>query len=211
MGYLFCATGSMGFKNNLPLEEIVEQLVHASHLSQLCNVVFMIAASPQTCPANIGKGCGDDWEGEFFPGIPKIKYESPSSKSPLAFKWYNAEEEILGKKMSVFPFSLLSLSPLSQLLLLFLLLRISIPKFISGFSCSSCSLSSVHIFYAVAKKKTFSQLQWRKRSKRPCIMLLNGLWRSGGMAQISIQTLVVGLQYRYYQSFLEATLYGDLP
>ncbi|THG12867.1 hypothetical protein TEA_007936 [Camellia sinensis var. sinensis] len=59
----------------------------------------VIAASPQTCPANIGKGCGDDWEGEFFPGIPKIKYEGPSSKSPLAFKWYNGEEEILGKKM----------------------------------------------------------------------------------------------------------------
>ncbi|CAL5375133.1 unnamed protein product [Camellia sinensis] len=58
-----------------------------------------IAASPQTCPADIGKGCGDDWEGEFFPGIPKIKYEGPSSKSPLAFKWYNGEEEILGKKM----------------------------------------------------------------------------------------------------------------
>ncbi|KAL7193317.1 hypothetical protein ACSBR2_025013 [Camellia fascicularis] len=107
-GLQFCATGSLGFKNNLPLEEIVEQL---------------IVASPQTCAANIGKGYGDDWEGEFFPGIPKIKYESPSSKSPLAFKWYNAEEEILGKKMSVFPFSLLSLSPLSQLLLLFLLLR----------------------------------------------------------------------------------------
>ncbi|CAL5328462.1 unnamed protein product [Camellia sinensis] len=59
----------------------------------------VIAASPQTCPANIGKGCGDDWEGEFFPGIPMIKYEGPSSKSPLAFKWYNGEEEILGKKM----------------------------------------------------------------------------------------------------------------
>ncbi|KAL7224144.1 hypothetical protein ACSBR1_025580 [Camellia fascicularis] len=90
--------------------------------STLC-ISSQIVASPQTCAANIGKGYGDDWEGEFFPGIPKIKYESPSSKSPLAFKWYNAEEEILGKKMSVFPFSLLSLSPLSQLLLLFLLLR----------------------------------------------------------------------------------------
>ncbi|KAF5956629.1 hypothetical protein HYC85_003854 [Camellia sinensis] len=61
----------------------------------------VIAASPQTCPADIGKGCGDDWEGEFFPGIPKIKYEGSSSKSPLAFKWYNGEEEILGKKMKV--------------------------------------------------------------------------------------------------------------
>lgn len=25
----------------------------------------------------------------------------PSSKNPLAFKWYNAQEEILGKKMKV--------------------------------------------------------------------------------------------------------------
>ncbi|KAK1305814.1 Xylose isomerase [Acorus calamus] len=57
----------------------------------------------QTCPANLKAGCGGDdsdgWEGEFFPGIPKIKYEGPSSKNPLAFKYYNANEEILGKKM----------------------------------------------------------------------------------------------------------------
>eukprot|EP00252_Welwitschia_mirabilis_P025500 TRINITY_DN798_c0_g1_i2.p1 TRINITY_DN798_c0_g1~~TRINITY_DN798_c0_g1_i2.p1 ORF type:complete len:518 (+),score=75.33 TRINITY_DN798_c0_g1_i2:233-1555(+) len=41
----------------------------------------------------------DTWEGEFFPGIPKIKYEGPSSKNVFAYKWYNADEEILGKKM----------------------------------------------------------------------------------------------------------------
>ncbi|XP_052199716.1 xylose isomerase isoform X3 [Diospyros lotus] len=58
----------------------------------------VIAGSPPTCPAGLSSGCGE-WEGEFFPGIPKIKYEGPSSKSPLAYKWYNAEEEILGKKM----------------------------------------------------------------------------------------------------------------
>ncbi|KAH7688713.1 Xylose isomerase protein [Dioscorea alata] len=40
-----------------------------------------------------------EWNGEFFPGIPKIKYEGPNSKNPLAYKWYNADEEILGKKM----------------------------------------------------------------------------------------------------------------
>ncbi|XP_059461191.1 xylose isomerase [Corylus avellana] len=69
----------------------------------LClNVVsFGVIANPPTCPADIGKECSDsgEWEGEFFPGIPKINYEGPSSKNPLAFKWYNAEEEILGKKM----------------------------------------------------------------------------------------------------------------
>ncbi|KAK4404524.1 Xylose isomerase [Sesamum angolense] len=59
-------------------------------------------AAPPTCPAHLGSDCAtDEWKGEFFPGIPKIKYEGPSSKNPLAFKWYNAEEEILGKKMKV--------------------------------------------------------------------------------------------------------------
>eukprot|EP01121_Diplochlamys_sp_Union-15-3_P007205 TRINITY_DN180_c0_g1_i1.p1 TRINITY_DN180_c0_g1~~TRINITY_DN180_c0_g1_i1.p1 ORF type:complete len:449 (-),score=102.52 TRINITY_DN180_c0_g1_i1:34-1380(-) len=35
---------------------------------------------------------------KYFEGIPDIKYEGPSSKNVLAFKHYNAEEEILGKK-----------------------------------------------------------------------------------------------------------------
>lgn len=46
MGCNFCATGSMGFKNNLSSGEIVEQLVHASHLSQIRNVVFMGMGEP---------------------------------------------------------------------------------------------------------------------------------------------------------------------
>ncbi|KAI5348806.1 hypothetical protein L3X38_001693 [Prunus dulcis] len=65
-------------------------------------VTFGVIAGPQTCPASdLESGCSDseEWKGEFFPGIPKIKYEGPSSKNPLSFKWYNAEEEILGKKM----------------------------------------------------------------------------------------------------------------
>lgn len=56
-----------------------------------------------TCRAETGLqsefGIHQEWEGEFFPGIPKINYEGPSSKNPLAYKWYNAEEEILGKRM----------------------------------------------------------------------------------------------------------------
>ncbi|RAL50837.1 hypothetical protein DM860_015984 [Cuscuta australis] len=69
------------------------------------NVVsyIVIAAGPPTCPAaDISSDCESDsgeWDGEFFPGISKIKYEGPSSKNPLSFKWYNANEEILGKKM----------------------------------------------------------------------------------------------------------------
>eukprot|EP01098_Paradermamoeba_levis_P009393 TRINITY_DN3900_c0_g1_i1.p1 TRINITY_DN3900_c0_g1~~TRINITY_DN3900_c0_g1_i1.p1 ORF type:complete len:438 (-),score=137.85 TRINITY_DN3900_c0_g1_i1:71-1384(-) len=36
---------------------------------------------------------------EFFPSIQKIQYEGPSSKNPLAFKYYDPEEKILGKTM----------------------------------------------------------------------------------------------------------------
>ncbi|MBA0787755.1 hypothetical protein Gotri_026507 [Gossypium trilobum] len=41
MGCKFCATGTMGFKNNLTSGEIVEQLVHASLLTNIRNIVFM--------------------------------------------------------------------------------------------------------------------------------------------------------------------------
>ncbi|XP_022148839.1 uncharacterized protein LOC111017398 [Momordica charantia] len=46
MGCRFCATGTMGFKSNLTSGEIVEQLVHASRLSQIRNVVFMGMGEP---------------------------------------------------------------------------------------------------------------------------------------------------------------------
>jgi len=36
---------------------------------------------------------------EFFPSINKIQYEGPDSRNPLAFKEYNPEELIAGKKM----------------------------------------------------------------------------------------------------------------
>ncbi|KAK4415261.1 Xylose isomerase [Sesamum alatum] len=52
------------------------------------NVVSnIVIAAPPTCPAHLGGDCANgsgEWEGEFFPGIPKIKYEGPSSKNPLA-------------------------------------------------------------------------------------------------------------------------------
>lgn len=35
----------------------------------------------------------------FFPGIDKIKFEGKESKNPLAFRYYDAEKVILGKKM----------------------------------------------------------------------------------------------------------------
>lgn len=36
---------------------------------------------------------------EFFPGIGQIKYEGPSSDNPMAFKWYDEDRVIAGKKM----------------------------------------------------------------------------------------------------------------
>lgn len=36
---------------------------------------------------------------EFFNGIKKIKFEGSKSKNPLAFKYYNPDEIVLGKKM----------------------------------------------------------------------------------------------------------------
>ena len=36
---------------------------------------------------------------DYFPGVKEIKYEGPDSQDPLAFKWYNAEEEVEGKTM----------------------------------------------------------------------------------------------------------------
>ncbi|AEF85442.1 xylose isomerase [Treponema primitia ZAS-2] len=36
---------------------------------------------------------------EFFPGIGKIPYEGSGSKNPLAFKYYDAEKTIRGKKL----------------------------------------------------------------------------------------------------------------
>src|SRR5438067_13003826 len=35
----------------------------------------------------------------FFPDVPKIPYEGPTSKNPLAFRHYNADEIVEGKAM----------------------------------------------------------------------------------------------------------------
>ena len=36
---------------------------------------------------------------EFFPGIGKIQFEGRESKNPMAFRYYDAEKVVLGKKM----------------------------------------------------------------------------------------------------------------
>lgn len=37
---------------------------------------------------------------EYYPNIPKVEYEGPKSKNMLAFKHYNKDEIVMGKKMS---------------------------------------------------------------------------------------------------------------
>ena len=36
---------------------------------------------------------------EYFPEIGKIKFEGKDSKNPLAYRYYDAEKVVLGKKM----------------------------------------------------------------------------------------------------------------
>lgn len=43
--------------------------------------------------------CSSGEEGSFFPGIPDIKYAGPDSKDLFSYRYYNAEEVILGKPM----------------------------------------------------------------------------------------------------------------
>ena len=40
---------------------------------------------------------------EFFPSISKIQFEGPQSINPLAFKYYQPDEVIMGKKMRCMP------------------------------------------------------------------------------------------------------------
>lgn len=53
MGCTFCATGTMGLKGNLSAGEIVEQLVHASQVAPIRNIVFMVRH-----PSSIYRGYG---------------------------------------------------------------------------------------------------------------------------------------------------------
>jgi adenine C2-methylase RlmN of 23S rRNA A2503 and tRNA A37 len=46
MGCTFCATGTMGLKGNLSAGEILEQLVHASRITPIRNIVFMGMGEP---------------------------------------------------------------------------------------------------------------------------------------------------------------------
>ncbi|KAB2600195.1 xylose isomerase-like [Pyrus ussuriensis x Pyrus communis] len=91
------------------LHETLKMKAGRIFLLLLCLNVFtfgVIADSP-TCPASdLGSGCSDsdEWEGEFFPGIPKIKYEMMMmwvSDFPLFFRSRMRETEREGKKRKV--------------------------------------------------------------------------------------------------------------
>ena len=36
---------------------------------------------------------------EYFKGVPKIKFEGTESDNPLAFRWYDENKVVAGKKM----------------------------------------------------------------------------------------------------------------
>ncbi|GMH42846.1 hypothetical protein BSKO_10765 [Bryopsis sp. KO-2023] len=62
--------------------------------------VLVHGESPGSCSASEDSGkCSSCELKEYFNGIPKIEYEGPNSKNPMAFRYYNAEEIILGKPM----------------------------------------------------------------------------------------------------------------
>eukprot|EP00949_MAST-11_sp_MAST-11-sp1_P004360 g4360.t1 len=51
-------------------------------------------------PLNLNDAMPQWKEGDpFFPTVEKIKYEGPESTNPLSFRYYNAEEEIMGRTM----------------------------------------------------------------------------------------------------------------
>jgi xylose isomerase len=37
---------------------------------------------------------------EFFPNVPRVKYEGPDSRNPFAFKHYDPQEKVMGKTMA---------------------------------------------------------------------------------------------------------------
>eukprot|EP00897_Mesotaenium_endlicherianum_P010768 jgi/Mesen1/971/ME000012S00522 len=65
-------------------------------------VAGMMAENEQgSCGWNVDDKCpdGQSFEGEFFRNIPAIKYAGPESRELYAYRYYNAEENIMGKPM----------------------------------------------------------------------------------------------------------------
>lgn len=62
-------------KKSLKLCSFLPSLI--TYLISPIDLVRVKSAESQTCPADLGGKCSDsdEWQGEFFPGIPQIKYE----------------------------------------------------------------------------------------------------------------------------------------
>eukprot|EP00873_Tetraselmis_striata_P019250 jgi/Tetstr1/439514/TSEL_027943.t1 len=63
--------------------------------------VFLAAVEPAHS-SSVSSTCdsADDlWQGEFFPDVPFIRYEGAESTNPMAYRYYNADELLLGKPM----------------------------------------------------------------------------------------------------------------
>lgn len=57
--------------------------------TQALLVVPSIAQCDGTCAAST----------EYFPGIPRIQYEGPSSRNIFAYRYYNRDEVVYGRPM----------------------------------------------------------------------------------------------------------------
>jgi hypothetical protein len=73
-----------GFIQALPVLLLAVAIVHAE---AACDGEGLTG----TCPSGVTSG--------WFDAFPKIQYEGPDSKNPLAFHYYNADEVIMGKPM----------------------------------------------------------------------------------------------------------------
>jgi len=57
----------------------------------------VLEIAPEMCIRNLP---GESIMAEAFAGIPKVQYEGPESRNPLAFKHYNPQEVVEDKTMA---------------------------------------------------------------------------------------------------------------
>lgn len=62
------------------------------HLNSACSADAYLGGDVSTC--HLGEEVVD-----WLSSVPRIQYEGPSSKNPMAFKYYNASEIVMGKPM----------------------------------------------------------------------------------------------------------------
>ncbi|GJP37794.1 hypothetical protein CLOM_g22203 [Closterium sp. NIES-68] len=64
-----------------------------------CLLLPSLVHAAETCGWNSDSAESKEWQGEFFSAIPKVVYEGPASRNIFAFRYYNADEVILGRPM----------------------------------------------------------------------------------------------------------------